>query len=139
MRNKIVIILCACIAGLFCNAGISHAQFKEDIYATDPNIKPSSSSDPAEKMFSFKEYIGGLSHKNTLKIGTMFAGSVVLPGTARSITKTIGSFLSYTEESEHLPAPEDITSTNTQRQRRHTQHGNWQETTMRLNSTCHTM
>ena len=73
----------ACIAALFCNAGVSHAQFKEDIYAQDPNIKPSSSTDPAEKLFSAKEYFGGLSHKNTLKIGTMFAGSVVLPGTAQ--------------------------------------------------------
>ena len=40
-----------------------------------------------EKLFSVKEYIGGLSHKNTLKIGTMFAGSVVLPGTAQIYNK----------------------------------------------------
>lgn len=87
MTKRIVIFIIACIAGLFCNASLSHAQFKEDIYATDPNIKPSSSSDPAEKLFSVKEYIGGLSHKNTLKIGTMFAGSVVLPGTAQIYNK----------------------------------------------------
>ena len=87
MTKRIVIFIIACIAGLFCNASLSHAQFKEDIYATDPNIKQSSSSDPAEKLFSVKEYIGGLSHKNTLKIGTMFAGSVVLPGTAQIYTK----------------------------------------------------
>jgi hypothetical protein len=87
MTKRIVIFIIACIAGLFCNANLSHAQFKEDIYATDPNIKPSSSSDPAEKLFSVKEYIGGLSHKNTLKIGTMFAGSVVLPGTAQIYNK----------------------------------------------------
>lgn len=83
MRNRFIICILACIAALFCNAGVSHAQFKEDIYAQDPNIKPSSSTDPAEKLFSAKEYFGGLSHKNTLKIGTMFAGSVVLPGTAQ--------------------------------------------------------
>lgn len=87
MTKRIVILIIACIAGLFCNASLSHAQFKEDIYATDPNIKQSSSSDPAEKLFSVKEYIGGLSHKNTLKIGTMFAGSVVLPGTAQIYNK----------------------------------------------------
>ena len=87
MTKRIVIFIIACIAGLFCNASLSHAQFKEDIYATDPNIKQSSSSDPAEKLFSVKEYIGGLSHKNTLKIGTMFAGSVVLPGTAQIYNK----------------------------------------------------
>ena len=87
MTKRIVIFIIACIAGLFCNASLSHAQFKEDIYATDPNLKQSSSSDPAEKLFSVKEYIGGLSHKNTLKIGTMFAGSVVLPGTAQIYNK----------------------------------------------------
>jgi hypothetical protein len=38
-------------------------------------------------MFSFKEYFGGLAHKNTLKIGNMFAGSVVLPGTAQIYNK----------------------------------------------------
>ena len=87
MTKRIVIFIIACIAGLFCNASISHAQFKEDIYATDPNIKQSSSYDPAEKLFSVQEYIGGLRHKNTLKIGTMFAGSVVLPGTAQIYNK----------------------------------------------------
>ena len=89
MTKKIIIFLCACIVGIFCNASFSHAQFKEDIYATDPNIKPSAGSqtDTTQKLFSFKEYIGGLSHKNTLKIGTMFAGSVVLPGTAQIYNK----------------------------------------------------
>lgn len=89
MTKKIIIFICACIAGFFCNAGISCAQFREDIYATDPNIKPSASSqtDTTQKLFSVKEYIGGLSHKNTLKIGTMFAGSVVLPGTAQIYNK----------------------------------------------------
>ena len=84
MRNRLIIFILTCIAGLFCNALDSHAQFKEDIYAQDPNIKPSASSQSdTTKMFSFKEYIGGLSHKNTLKISTMFAGSLVLPGTAQ--------------------------------------------------------
>lgn len=87
MTKRILIFIIACIAVFFCNAGLSYAQFKEDIYATDPNIKQSSSTDQAEKLFSVKEYIGGLSHKNTLKIGTMFAGSLVLPGTAQIYNK----------------------------------------------------
>ena len=88
MRNRLIIYFLTCIVVFFCHALDSHAQFKEDIYATDPNIKPSSSTQAdSTKMFSFKEYFGGLSHKNTLKIGTMFAGSLVLPGSAQIYNK----------------------------------------------------
>jgi hypothetical protein len=38
-------------------------------------------------LFSVKEFFGGLAHKNTVKIGTLFAGSVVLPGTAQIYNK----------------------------------------------------
>lgn len=71
-----------------CFAGVSHAQFKEDIYAQDPDIKPSADTQTdTTKMFSFKEYFGGLAHKNTIKIGHMFAGSMILPGTAQIYNK----------------------------------------------------
>ena len=89
MRNRFITYLITCTVGLLCFTGISHAQFKEDIYAQDPNIKPSAAAkaDTTAKMFSFKEYFGGLAHKNKMKIGTMFAGSVVLPGTAQIYNK----------------------------------------------------
>ena len=89
MRNRFITYLITCTVGLLCFTGISHAQFKEDIYAQDPNIKPSAAAkaDTTAKMFSFKEYFGGLAHKNNLKIGTMFAGSMVLPGTAQIYNK----------------------------------------------------
>ncbi len=67
----------------------SEAQFKEDAFNqtyNDPN-NPTAQSDTTASLFSFKEYIGGLSHKNTMKIGTMFAGSVILPGTAQIYNK----------------------------------------------------
>ena len=89
MRNRFITYLITCTVGLLCFTGISHAQFKEDIYAQDPNIKPSAAAkaDTTAKIFSFKEYFGGLAHKNNLKIGTMFAGSMVLPGTAQIYNK----------------------------------------------------
>ena len=65
------------------------AQFKEDAFSQTYN-DPSDTTgraDTTDKLFSFKEYFGGLSHKNSLKIGTMFAGSVVLPGTAQIYNK----------------------------------------------------
>lgn len=85
MKNRFLTYFITCTVGLLCFAGTGHAQFKEDIYAQDPNIKPSAptKADTTSRIFSFKEYFGGLSHKNTLKIGTMFAGSMVLPGTAQ--------------------------------------------------------
>ncbi len=67
----------------------SEAQFKEDAFNqtyNDPN-NPEAQNDTTASLFSVKEYIGGLAHKNTMKIGTMFAGSVVLPGTAQIYNK----------------------------------------------------
>lgn len=61
------------------NAG---AQFREDAFTQTYN-EPGDTTfakDSSDKMFSFKELFGGLAHKNDLRIGTMFAGSVVLPG-----------------------------------------------------------
>lgn len=89
MRNRLLTYIFTCFAGLFCFANISHAQFREDIYAQDPNVKTSATSktDTTTRVFSFKEYFGGLGHKNTIKIGHMFAGSMILPGTAQIYNK----------------------------------------------------
>ena len=87
MKNRILTYLITCTVGLLCFAGVGHAQFKEDIYAQDPDIKPSAASADTSRTFSFKEYFGGLGHKNDLKIGTMFIGSMVLPGTAQIYNK----------------------------------------------------
>ncbi|MBQ1936359.1 MAG: hypothetical protein IIU68_03985 [Bacteroidales bacterium] len=58
----------------------AHAQFREQPFQQQYNDNPSAQTDTVESMFSLKEYIGGLQHKNTLKIGTMAAGSAVLVG-----------------------------------------------------------
>lgn len=58
----------------------AHAQFREKPFQQQYNDNPSAQTDTVESMFSLKEYIGGLQHKNTLKIGTMAAGSAVLVG-----------------------------------------------------------
>lgn len=63
----------------------SKAQFKEDAFSQTYNDQADTTgrTDTTDKLFSFKEFFGGLSHKNDLKIGTMFAGSVIMPGTAQ--------------------------------------------------------
>jgi len=63
-----------------CSVRVS-AQFKEEAFTqtyADPN--DTTMRDSTDTMFSLKEYFGGLSHKNPLKIGTMFAGSTVFIG-----------------------------------------------------------
>lgn len=76
------------LAFLICLAGFAFeasAQFKEKAFTQSYN-DPSDTTgvaDTAAKLFSFKDWAGGMSHKHTLKIGTMFAGSVFMPGTAQ--------------------------------------------------------
>lgn len=89
MKPVLLKYLVAIIFCLFFFAQRSDAQFKEDAFTQNYNEPGDtlSQSDTVTKLFSFKEFFGGLSHKNTLKIGTMFAGSVVLPGTAQIYNK----------------------------------------------------
>ena len=78
------------IAVIICLAGFavrSEAQFKEEAFKQTYNNDTTSVSDTAEKLFSVKEFAGALAHKNKMKIGTMFVGSVVLPGTAQIYNK----------------------------------------------------
>lgn len=57
------------------------AQFKEDAFSQSYNDDDPAESDSTQtSIFSFKEYFGGLAHKNELKIGTMFGGSAVFIG-----------------------------------------------------------
>ena len=80
------------IATLFCVTFFSQrsdAQFKEGAFTQNYNEPGDtlSRSDTVEKLFSVKEFVGALAHKNTMKIGTMFMGSVILPGTAQIYNK----------------------------------------------------
>ena len=67
----------------------SDAQFKEGAFTQNYNEPGDTLSrgDSVEKLFSVKEFVGALAHKNTMKIGTMFIGSAVLPGTAQIYNK----------------------------------------------------
>lgn len=55
------------------------AQFKEDAFTQSYNAD-STARDTTDKMFSFQEYFGGLSHKRPARIGNIFAGSTVFLG-----------------------------------------------------------
>lgn len=62
-----------------------HAQFKEGAFTQNYNETGDSlaTSDSVDKLFSFKEFFGGLAHKNPLKIGTMTAGSTIFIGASQ--------------------------------------------------------
>ena len=73
---------------LVCLTGFSltgHAQFKEKAFTQSYNDLNDSTAraDTADQLFSFRELFGGLAHKREMRIGTMFAGSVILPGSAQ--------------------------------------------------------
>lgn len=83
---KYIFALVICLAGF---AVDSSAQFKEEAFKQTYNNMSDSTAvtDTAAKLFSFKDWAGGMSHKHTIKIGTMFAGSLIMPGTAQYYNK----------------------------------------------------
>lgn len=63
----------------------AHAQFKEEAFTqtyNDTSVR-TSAADTSDKLFSFKELFGGLSHKQDLRIGTMLGGSIFMPGASQ--------------------------------------------------------
>lgn len=77
MMKKVLFCL---LAALCLTSGPdAFAQFKADAFSQSYN-DDTAQSDSVDTMFSFKEYFGGLSHKNEIKIGTSFAGAFVFIG-----------------------------------------------------------
>ena len=58
----------------------AQAQFKSEAFTQSYNDDTGTKSDSTDVLFSFKEYFGGLAHKNELKVGTLAAGSAVFIG-----------------------------------------------------------
>ena len=87
MHRQLIRYISAIIVCLTWFAVRSEAQFKEEAFTQTYNEEGEGASADTAATFSFKEYFGGLGHKNDLKIGTMFAGSIILPGTAQIYNK----------------------------------------------------
>ena len=89
MHRRIVRYIFAFVILLTGFAIESKAQFKEEAFKQTYNERADSTAkaDTADKLFSFKEWSSGLAHKQTLQVGTMFAGSVFAPGTAQIYNK----------------------------------------------------
>ena len=89
MRRRITRYISIFIVFLIGFAVEGNAQFKEEAFQQTYNEKGDSTAvaDTADKLFSFKEWGRGLAHKQEIKIGTMFTGSVFAPGTAQIYNK----------------------------------------------------
>ena len=82
---KYITVLIICMTGF---SVTSNAQFKEKAFSQTYNETDSTAvADTSDQLFSFKELFRGLSHKEEIKIGTMFAGSMILPGAAQIYNK----------------------------------------------------
>ena len=73
-----LVFLVACAIGTN-----SYAQFKEEAFSQSYNDDPDSPADSTDVLFSFKEFFGGIAHKNTLRPGNMVFGSALMPGTGQ--------------------------------------------------------
>ena len=79
MRRVLVnILLAAVLSVVFCPS--LKAQFKSEAFTKSYNDDKTTMKDSIDKVFSFKEYFGALGHKNEMKIGNMFAGSLIFVG-----------------------------------------------------------
>ena len=89
MQRKVIIYILSAVFFLACSAFEGRAQFKEEAFRQTYNESGDSTAvaDTADKLFSFKEWGRGLAHKQKLKPGTVFAGSVFAPGTAQIYNK----------------------------------------------------
>ena len=88
MHRQLIRYITALLFCLTWFAVRSEAQFKEEAFKQTYNDqRDSTAMADTANTFSIKEYFGGLAHKNDLKIGIMFAGSAILPGTAQIYNK----------------------------------------------------
>lgn len=56
------------------------AQFRKEAFQQSYVDGDAGAKDSTDVLFSFKEYFGGLAHKNELKVGTLAAGSAIFLG-----------------------------------------------------------
>lgn len=65
----------------------AYAQFKEKAFSQQYNDDKTPQKDSIDKLFTFRDYFGGLSHKKEVKIGVMFSGSLVFIGGSQIYNK----------------------------------------------------
>ena len=78
--GKFILTLIAAAAFAVFPGVDASAQFKTEAFTQQYNDDPAAAADSTDRLFSLKEYFGGLRHENDIRIGTMTAGSAVFIG-----------------------------------------------------------
>lgn len=89
MERRIrIFFFCTVLLLTLCPAGL-RAQFRSDAFKQNYNSEADSLAmkDSVDKTVDFKEIFGGLAHKRTMRIGSMFGTSVLLPGASQIYNK----------------------------------------------------
>lgn len=76
--KKHVLLLLVLLAGCLLLPRTASAQFKQDAFSQ--NYSTSDADTAQRPLFSVKDYIRGIAHKDTIQIGTSFTGSLILIG-----------------------------------------------------------
>jgi len=85
---KKILLAMALMVGALCISIPASAQFKEDPFQQTYNDDDDTASkDSTDVMWSFKEFYRGVTHKQSLKVGTLFAGSTVFIGSGQIYNK----------------------------------------------------
>ncbi len=79
LRRFVLIVLAVAFSAMLSRVDCS-AQFRTEAFQQQYNEGSKASSDSVEVLFSFKDFFGGLGHKNEMDVGTMTAGSAILIG-----------------------------------------------------------
>lgn len=89
MQRRVISYIFTTLLFFTCFVDNGMAQFKEKAFTQTYNEAGDSTAraDTVDKLFSFKEWGRGIAHKQEIKIGTMFAGSIFAPGTAQIYNK----------------------------------------------------
>ena len=84
MRTKALKYALAFVALMVLHTFSASAQFKDEAFKQNYNDTTyKTQTDTTDKLFSFKELFRGLGHKQEIKIGTMFGGAVMFPGSGQ--------------------------------------------------------
>lgn len=81
MRRLTAVAAVLAVSALF--GVLCHAQFKTDVYSQEYKDSSKEKADTTDKLLDFREIAGGLAHKRTMRMGSMFGTSLVIPGAAQ--------------------------------------------------------
>ncbi len=82
-RHSVTVLFCI-LCFLFMWRPGAHAQFRNEAFNQKyTQVDSTAGADTSSKLINFKEIFGGLAHKRSMRIGTMFSTSIFIPGASQ--------------------------------------------------------